>query len=76
MRITVDIADDLVVKAKRLATARHTSLDRVVADGLRKYLAEYKAEAVEPAYEIPPIDAGELLPGVDLNDTSALREIE
>lgn len=77
MRTTVNIADHLLLHAKRLAALRRTSLAKIVEDSLRKYLAEERAEADESrtAWKLPVLDGGPPAPGVDLNDTSALWEV-
>ena len=77
MRTTVRIADHLLIEAKRLAATRRTSLAKVVEDSLRKYLAEARAEAdrPRPSRELPVTDAGTVVAGVDLDDTSELLEL-
>lgn len=77
MRTTVNIADHLLVEAKKLAATRRTSLARIVEDSLRRYLSEYQAleRQSRATYALPVMDGGEPLPGVDFNDTSALWEI-
>ena len=77
MRTTVNIAEHLLLEAKRLAATRRTSLAKIVEDSLRKYLADCRVEEQRGrgTWEIPSIDAGEAAPNVDLNDTSALWEL-
>lgn len=38
MRTTIDLSDDLAVRARKLAAERHTSLKALVEDGLRLVL--------------------------------------
>lgn len=70
----MNIADYLVLEAKRLAASRRTSLARVVEDSLRKYLAEYRSEAsrARAPYALPTLDAVSPRRGIDLDDTSDL----
>ena len=77
MRTTVNIADHLLVQAKKLAASRRIPLARLVEDSLRKYLAEYRSEARSDRrpYDIPLMDAGKVVAGVDLDDTSELMEL-
>ena len=77
MRTTVNIPDHLLVEAKKLAATRKTSLASVVADSLRKYLADCRNEEEnrKKAIEIPVVRSGRPVEGVDLNDTSALWEM-
>lgn len=76
MRTTVNVADHLLIEAKRLAAVRRTSLAKVVEDSLRRYLAAAREErAGRPVdWRLPVIDAGPPVPGVDLDDTSELLE--
>lgn len=77
MRTTVNIADHLMVQAKKLAASRRISLAKVVEDSLRKYLAEYRNEARSGRgpYDLPLMDAGKVVVGVDLDDTSELMDL-
>jgi hypothetical protein len=76
MRTTVNIPDHLLIEAKRMAT-RRTSLASVIADSLRRYLAETRAavSVKEPVLMPPVVRAGRLVEGVDLDDTSRLVEL-
>lgn len=78
MRTTITIADHLLIEAKQLAAARRMSLAKLMEDCLRKFLAEERARAEldrESAGHLPVVDAGAPVPGVDLDDTSALWEL-
>jgi len=50
MKTTIDIADDLAVRAKELAAKRGTTLRAVVEEGLRMALA---GDRVEMRYRLP-----------------------
>ena len=77
MRTTLDITDHLLVEAKKLAAEMHVPLRAVVEDALRLRLAQDRSKrAAKVDDRIPLCNAGKPLPGVDLNDTSALLEIE
>jgi hypothetical protein len=77
MRTTVNIPDHLLIEAKRMAATRRTSLASVIADSLRRYLAETRAavSVKEPVLMPPVVRAGRLVEGVDLDDTSRLVEL-
>lgn len=77
MRTTVDLADALLVEAKRIAAERHTSLTRVLEESLRRYLAEERAgrRRARIAKPLPVIEGARPVKGVDLDDTSALLEL-
>jgi hypothetical protein len=77
MRTTVDLADHLLVRAKKLAASQRTTLTAVLEDSLRAYLtmvSEQKKQTKRP-FELPVGDGGKPLRGVDLNDTSSLMDI-
>jgi len=77
MRTTVDLADHLLLQAKRLAASQRTSLTAVMEDSLRLYLASVPERATKKAepFRLPVADGGKQVRGVDLDDTSALWEI-
>ena len=73
MRTTVDIADDLMRRAKKKATDDHVSLRDIVEAALREYLSG-KPEA--SGYKFTwTTEKGELMPGVDLDDRDSLFNI-
>lgn len=75
-RTTVRLPVDLVRRAKRQAAAEGRSLTALIEDGLRRVLDE-RAPAGKADRILPPVSAatGGLMPGIDLNDTAALQEI-
>ena len=77
MRTTVNIADHLLVEAKKLAASERTSLTAILEDSLRSYLAEHASGKPRrgDGRELPVSDAGPPVAGVDLNDTSDLLEL-
>lgn len=48
MKTTVDIADDLLLRAKREAEASHTTLRSLIEDGLREVLSRKAAAKRRP----------------------------
>ena len=77
MRTTIDLPDDLLVEAKRLAAERRIPLTRILEESLRAYLVEERARAREPesTSELPVIRDVRPIPGIELDDTSALLDI-
>lgn len=75
MRTTIDLPPHLLVQAKKLAAERHVSLTRVVEESVRAYLTQANPPAVA-RLPLPLLTAPEPQPGVDLDDTSRLWEIE
>jgi hypothetical protein len=76
-RTTVRLPEDLVRRAKRKALAEGRSLTALIEDGLRRVLDERRpSRRVERI--LPPVSSatGGLMPGVDLEDTAALQDVE
>ena len=76
MRTTVTVPDPLLVRVKQLAAARRTSVTAIVVESLDRYLASAYAETATSVEPLPTIKRAKPLPGVDLDDTSALWELE
>jgi hypothetical protein len=76
-RTTVRLPDDLIRRAKRKAAAEGRSLTSLIEDGLRRVLNE-RASSGKADRVLPPVSTatGGLMPGIDLNDSAALQEIE
>jgi hypothetical protein len=75
MRTTINLPDDLILRAKKAALEADTTLTEFIADALRVSLAERPQKRRERALKINPSGKGGVLPGVDLDDTSALLDI-
>lgn len=74
MRTTVNIDDDLLVRAKQLAAGDHRTLSDVVNDSLRLLMAR-APERSAGRVRLPVFGGSGLLPGVDLEDKDALAEL-
>ena len=76
-RTTVRLPDDLVRRAKRKAAAEGTSLTALIEDGLRRVLND-KNVGTKAKRVLPPVSTatGGLMPGIDLNDSAALQEMD
>ena len=74
-RTTVRLPEDLIRRAKRKAAAEGRSLTVLIEEGIRRILKE-RTSAQERI--LPPVSTktGGLNPGVDLNDSAALIEME
>ena len=76
-RTTVRLPDDLIERAKRKAAAEGRSLTALIEEGLRRVLRERPAETRGGRVSLPVSSAGDgLMPGIDLNDTAALQEMD
>ena len=77
MRTTLNLDDDLLRDAKRLAAERGTTLTAVIEDALR--IVARRAGEVERYEPVALPTFGEpgagFMPGVDLDDTAALLEL-
>lgn len=76
-RTTVRLPDELVRRAKRKALAEGRSLTALIEEGLRRVLAD-RAPAAHARRVLPPVSSasGGLMPGVGLEDSAALQEME
>ena len=77
MKTTLDISDHLLIEAKKLAAEERRSLRKVVEDALRLFISHHRrVRRGAGKVDLPVCNAGKPLPGVDLNDTSKLLEME
>ena len=76
-RTTVRLPEDLVRRAKKKALAEGRSLTALIEDGLRRVLDEAGPSARRKRI-LPPVSSarGGLMPGIDLDDSAALQELE
>jgi hypothetical protein len=74
MRTTVRLDGDLLSAAKQRAAAEHMTLTALIEDSLRQTLAMRPAEPDE-RFSIRPFGGNGTLPGVDLDDSAALRDL-
>jgi len=72
MKTTVELPDELLVAAKKLAAEQRTTLRALVARGLRDVLARQESPPA-PAIEWVVSDGG-LPPGLDLSSRESLYE--
>jgi hypothetical protein len=76
VRTTVRLPEDLIRRAKRKAATDGKSLTELIEDGLRIVVRD---SSRKPGRRVlPPVSSasGGLMPGIDLNDSAALQEIE
>jgi hypothetical protein len=75
MKTTVDIADALLVRAKRLAARRGTTLKVVLEEALRDALARGGDEPPAPPLRTHSVHGQGLQPGLSWDDFSAIRDL-
>ncbi len=71
MRTTVRLDDHVLAEAKALAARTGRTLTQVIEDSLRVALTPRDRED-RPRRELPVVDGGRLLPGVNLDSMSDL----
>jgi hypothetical protein len=76
-RTTVRLPKDLIARAQRIAAAEGRTLTSLIEDGLRLVLAA-SSGASNRKRVLPPISiaSGGAMSGGDLNDLSALQQID
>jgi hypothetical protein len=76
-RTTVRLPEELLRRAKREAVTKGVTLTALIEEGLRRTLSE-RAGPVKAKRVLPPVSTatGGLMPGIDLNDSAALQEMD
>lgn len=74
MRTTIRLDDDLLMRAKREALERGTTLTAVIEDALRRALVE-PSNGGRPTFAVPTFRGDGLQPGVDLDDSASLLDL-
>ncbi len=75
MRTTVDLPDDLLAQAKKLAAESHRTLSAVIQDALREALAPRRRPAKLRPVKLITFGGAGLHPGVELDDAAALLDL-
>jgi hypothetical protein len=65
MKTTIEITDDLLTRAKRIAQRDGTTLRELVEDGLRRTLREREQPVKRELKPLPTMGGGWLLPPYD-----------
>jgi len=76
-RTTVRLPESLLTRAKRKAAAEGRTLTALIEEGLRIVVGDRRNVAPRKRGPIPVSKAtGGLMPGVDINDSAALQEMD
>jgi hypothetical protein len=75
VRTTIDIPDDLLAEAKRIAAESKRPLRAVIEDALREALSRRPRASRAVPVCLPTFQGGGLQPGVDLDDPAALLDV-
>lgn len=75
MKITIDVDDNLIQKAKDAAAENHSSLDELMAAVILVELERLRRERTREKFKMITYGAGGVFPGVDIDSMSALLDI-
>ena len=75
MRTTINLPDELILRAKKAALEADTTLTEIIGNALREALATRRRKKVRRDFKLITSGSGGLQPGVDLDDTSALLDL-
>jgi hypothetical protein len=75
MRTTINVDDELLQEVKTIAARTGRRMNEVIEDALRESLARRKQPS-RPKTPMPRFDGGPPFPGVDLNNSGALLDME
>lgn len=74
MRTTILLPDDLYDEVRMTAARERRTITSVIEQALRDALHHREQLADRPAFRVDVIHGAELLPGIDLDDGSALLD--
>jgi len=75
MRTTINLDDELLGAAKKVAAETGRTLTTVFEDALRESLARRQQQGKRKRIKLPTFRGRGLQPGVDLDDAAALLEL-
>jgi hypothetical protein len=75
MRTTINLPDELVLRAKKAALEADTTLTEIIENALREALAKRRRKPSRKEFKLITYGKGGVYPGVDLDDTSALLDL-
>jgi predicted transcriptional regulator len=76
MRTTIRLDDELLREAKRQAAESGKTLTAIIEESLRERLSRGKTKAVrQHRVKLKTTGRGGVLPGIDLDDSSALMDV-
>lgn len=74
MRTTINLDDDLLHAAKVRAAERRTTLTALIAQALRRELADDASSESQARVRLRTFAGDGVLPGVDLTDNASVRD--
>ena len=75
MKITIRLADNLVQEAEKQAADTRRTLDAVLDDALREFLARHSTGKKRKPVQLRTVKGDGLWPGVDLDAGAALIDV-
>ena len=75
MRTTLTIDSAVLSAFKRVAADTHRTLSGVIEDALREHLARRRALGATSGADLPVVQGGIVLPGVDVTSNAALQRV-
>lgn len=75
VRTTINLPDELYGEVRRRAADEGRTLTSFLEEALRVAVARHDA-GEKPAFVVKPFKGDGVMPGVDLNDSAALLELE
>jgi hypothetical protein len=75
MRTTINLDDQVLAQAKLLAQRTGKTLTDVIEDALRERLARREVDVRREPLHLRIVTGNGLLPGVDLDNSAALRDL-
>lgn len=75
MRTTINLDDQLLAQARHVAQQTGTTVTALIEEALRERLARLPVTARQEPTRLPTVGGKWLLPGVDLDNAAALRDL-
>ena len=75
MRTTINLPDDLILRAKKAALEADTTLTEVIANALRESLLKGHRKKPRRKIKLTTYGEGGTFPGVDLDDMSSVLDL-
>jgi len=75
MRTTIRMDDDLLATVKAEAAAAGQSLTAFIEEAVRRQLSARRSNREYPSRDLPTFAGDGVLPGVDLDDSSAMLDL-
>jgi hypothetical protein len=75
MRTTLQIDEQLFRAAKKAAAESGRTFTALVEDALRQALSTRKPPETGEPFQLPSLDMGETMPGVDFDNNAALLDL-